>query len=264
MSFEQLASMFNRAWAFAFNWKKMLMLFLTLIFGGVFFLFFQGISLYLPIWLQIPFKWIPFFPIFGLLMAAGVLVGRSYLEEEEIEFTGHNTLTSLWSSLITASYFAIPLLIAFVACWVLLSLFILVKAIPYLGIFFGIVFSFAPFLLILAVLLLFAFALISLFFITPVAASKEKINWQNFVSGIKRDAFTHLLFLGIAVVPVWIAWFFLKKACLMSLGVYSFGDSQLEVILQSFFVLLPFSALFSPFLIFFFNFAVEAYLFHKS
>lgn len=261
MTLTTLKQMFNRACRYAFSMKKFFCLFLTLILSGLVFLFFQGIAIYAPLWLKWPLKCVPLFVIIGFLMAAGALLTQIYHkqingEEESIK----GTLFSSWELVFKASYLALPLLLAFLVFWILLGVFMLLKAIPYLGTFFGIILAFAPFLLNLGTLLLFLVALGMFFFLTPELALNKHIDRKQLVTRLTADLFSNLLLLVVAFVPVWVVWFFIGKAAWLTFEIYSTGDAPYEIVLQSFFMMLPFLAILTPVINFFFNFSLEAYL----
>lgn len=261
MTLQELTSIFNRALARTLNIKKFLALFLLLIFAGLIFLFFQGASLYITSWLKIPFKCIPWFIVIGFLMVGGVLLCK--MDFEDLKFEA--PLASTWEIIVRASCFTFPLLLAFIIFWVLLGVFILLKTIPVLGVFLGIVLAFAPFLLNLAILLLFVAALGVLFYLSPSLALKQKVDYKPVLRHFKGDVFTHLLLLIIGFIPTWIVWLFAREAIFLTFETYSYGDTPVFMFLQAFFMMLPCLAVLTPALVLFFSLAIETHQFnHKS
>lgn len=267
MKLKDIAGMFNRAWEYAFNVRKFLFMFLTLIIAGLLFIFFQGIGASASVWLQLALRFFPIFVAAALLMATGTFLIKTYIEEKEQSrddiMMGVGLKTSyatLGEPLIKAFYFVVPLLGAFIAFWILLALFILLKAIPYVGVFFGVILAFVPFLLNLAILLLMVAILGVLFFFTPLLAVKNHVDRKDLLVRLRADLFTHTLSLAIGFVPVWVIWMFVRSAAMLTFDVYSVGDSSLAMIMQAFFMLIPFAAAMSFPLIYFFNFALEAFL----
>lgn len=260
-----LAGMFNRSWEYAFRIRKFLFMFLALVTVGLIFLFFQAIAPYSTPWLEFAFRFAPFFISAALLMVVGTFLIKSYIQEKEEGpslMTGETLKSSFFTSsqpILMASYSALALLGAFIGFWILLGLFILLKSIPYIGVFFGVILAFVPFLLNLAILLLLVAVLGSLFFFTPVLAVKAHIERKDLLQRLRADLFTHIVTLAIAFVPVWVFWLFVRKAAQLTFEVYSAGDNQVVIILQAFFMLIPFAAAMAFPLIYFFNFALESF-----
>lgn len=261
MTLKDLAQMFNRSLAHSFGLKKFFCLFLTLILSGLIFLFFQAISTLVGSWFQLLLKYIPLFVIIGFIMAAGTVLIRFYAREREGEKLSFSEVAwQSWDLVFKASFLALPLLLAFLIFWILIGLFLLLKAIPYLGAFFGVFLAFAPFLLNLGTLILLFAALLAFFFVAPPLATTEKVNRIALFERIKKDLFTNLLLLGVAYLPVWIVWEFIGNAAGMTFQLYTQGTGPFQIVLRSLFMMLPFVAILSPAITFFFNFAYEAYL----
>ncbi len=270
MKLKDLAGMFNRSWEYAFSIRKFLFMFLMLVIVGLIFLFFQAIAPYSTPWLQFAFRFAPFFVSAALLMMVGTFLIKTYLEEKEqgpTHITGARVIegslkSSFFSStkpFLIASYCSLALLGAFIGFWILLGLFILLKSIPYIGVFFGVILAFVPFLLNLSILLLLVAVLGTLFFFTPLLALKTRIEREDLFARLRFDLFTHTVTLAMAFIPVWVVWLFVRKAALMTFEVYSAGDNQLVMVLQAFFMLIPFAAAMAFPLIYFFNFALESF-----
>ena len=260
-----LAGMFNRSWEYAFSVRKFLFMFLTLVIVGLIFLFFQALAPYSSPWVQFAFRFAPFFISAALLMGMGIFLIKTYVKEKEegpSPVTGKSIKSAFLTSskaFIVASYFALALLGAFIGFWILLGLFILLKSIPYIGVFFGVILAFVPFLLNLAILLLLVAVLGSLFFFTPIVAEKNRIERKDLTKRLRTDLCTHTATLAIAFIPVWIAWLFVRKAAQLTFKVYSTGDNHVVMVLQAFFMLIPFAAAMAFPLIYFFNFALESF-----
>jgi hypothetical protein len=261
MTLREIANMFNRSVAYAFGFRKLICIFAILFLSGLVILFFQGLALYSALWLKLPLRFIPIFIAIGFVMAGGIFLIRLYEKELEGE---HPYVLKVarhsWDLLIKATYLVLPLIVAFLIFWVLIGIFMLLKSIPYIGHLFGIFLAFAPFLLNFGILLLFLAALGAFFFFAPPLAKTEKLDQSGLSLRLRADFFLNILLLGIAYLPVWIVWLFVKNAALMTIGFYSYEDSQLEILLQGIFILLPLAAILSPAVTFFFNFAYESYL----
>lgn len=260
MTLKDLATLFNRSVFHAFEIRRFLFVLITLIISGIIYLFFQGIAFYSAPWLQMPLKTIPLFIMIGFIMAAGTFVIHSY--SQEVEGSKGSFLSLLkpsWELILKATYLALPLLILFLFFWILFGVFVLLKTIPYLGKVLGVILAFGPFLLSLGVLLLFLAALFAFFFAAPPLAVNGQVNRSHLMSRFKSDPFSHLILLGVASVPLLIAWKFLNTSANITFQLYSFNEEPIETVFQSVFILLPFAGIFTPFLIFFFLFAYDSY-----
>ncbi|MFZ0564967.1 MAG: hypothetical protein WAM28_02080 [Chlamydiales bacterium] len=259
MTFKDLAILFRKACSSSFKLKKFLFLFLVLAISGLIYLFFQGVSLYFTNWTRLPISFLPFFLVSGPLLAAETFILELYHREQKAEsLSFRQAMLESWEIMLRSSYLALPVLVAFFLLWVLLAIFILLKAIPLLGKLFGIILAFGPFLINLGVLVLLLSILFLFFFVIPSFVVNKKIDRTLLLKKIRSDPFTHVLLLAAALLPVWIAGKIIGKAALMTLFTYSFEDKVLTT-LQLFFVMLPVVALMTPAINFFFNFAMESY-----
>lgn len=259
MTLQHLSHMFNRAWRQAF--EKRCFFFLAAVLALVGWLVVLCFSL-APVagsWGGIALVWFPFFFAIGILLAAEVVLVRFYRERDHLGFG--SAFIQSWEGMLSASYLAIPLLLASVLVWVLLGLFILLKEIPFLGSFFAVIFAFIPFLLFLSVgfLLLVAYALF--FFIAPEIGAQDKFHrillikaWRR----IRKDVFVNFLAALIAVLPFGIIVWLLTMATRMTKMLYHVPTHSLASVLQSLIVTLPFVLILTPAVNFFFNFATEA------
>ncbi len=260
MTLQDIAQMFNRSLAHAFRWKKFVGFALLLILAGLLYLLFESVAGYAPYWLGLPLKFVPLFVGVGLIMAAGTLLVRLYIKEQEKETS--TFMQVVWDSLsllVKAACLSFPLLFAFGAFWVVLAVLLLLRAIPYFGNALGVVLAFLAFALNFGTVLLFIAALLAFFFLVPSLAVTEKLECKSVLKPLKENLFSALLLLAVACIPFWIVWKIVGLAAVLTLQAFAFGDSVIEVLLQSFFMLLPIAALLTPALTFFFNFAYESY-----
>lgn len=265
MILKELSFLFNKALLKAFDLKKFVSLFLVLVMSGFIFLFFQGIGLPLPFWFKLLLYYVPFYLIIAFLMCAGIVLVKGYDQESKGENTSLTDLMKSSSDLFAkASFLVLPLLGAFMGFWVLLGVFALLKSIPYLGMILGVMLAFVPFLLQAGIFLTLIGGLFLLFFAVPDLAITGSFDWKAFLKRFGRDPFSHLLFLGVAFLFVWLIYFILFGAGWAIFQTYSIDDPPLAVVLQSFFVLFPFVGILTPFIIFFFHFACEARSFLMS
>jgi hypothetical protein len=257
MTLQDLAGMFNRSWDHAFNFRKFLALFLVLVLTGLIFIFFYGVAIYATNWFGLALHFVPVFIGMALLMAVGSVLVQNAIDEKEGSDPKKITVESMFvrsgKFFIRACSFALPLLGAFLCLWILLGLLILLKAIPFVGILLGIVMAFGPFLLNLAMILLIVAAVGSLFFFTPLLATKAQFQKKDLTDTLKADLFTHLVTFILSVIPVWFVWKLVKGAANLTFQVYSISELPVMTVLQSFFILIPAAAALTFPLIFFFN-----------
>ena len=159
-------------------------------------------------------------------------------------------------------------MLAYLSLWIMLGVFFLLQEVPYLGHFFGIVLSFAPFLIIFGSLLLCLANLGLLFFIAPAVAlqsSKITSTVKQIWEAVSKKIFSSLVLLFIALIPIVCVVGLLCLAALLTRMSFLVTDRSLTVALEWFFIMIPFCAILSPVVIFFFNFSAESYqLLHRS
>lgn len=265
MKLTELATLFNRSAGHAFSIQKNFILFFALILFGLIFLSFQGIGVYLSSeWAKFFFLGIPFFLLILLLLACGVLINTLYAYERDDKTPAFKELfSSLRGKMVKASYFGLPLLLGFIALWAFMGVFILLKSIPYLGRFLAVILAFAPFIFSLGVILLLVAGILILFFFTPMLTFHESVDRAALITRLRGNLFTHLLLLAVALIPFWIVWFLLSKALDLTFALFSAGDQPIDLVLQGLFILIPIAAILTLPLAFFFNFALESYLYTK-
>lgn len=256
---------FNRAFKYTIDFKKWLLTFIVLALCGLLVVFFRGIALTTSGWFVMSLTFFPIFLCAGVLLSTGILLIRVYHDQIKQKAVDYKELfLHSWELVIGASYFAIPIILCYLVFWVLLGVFILLGKIPSGGEFFAVVLSFAPFLLNFGSLLLCLCSFMLLFYVSPIVALKGldrmKIS-QIFVRKIMQDPFSNLLFGIVGVLPAVLFLGLLVGAVLLTGTVCPDCDSTLGLVLQWFFTMIPFTALLTPAVIFFFNFAAEAHVF---
>jgi hypothetical protein len=251
--FKELSAMFNRSWEYALNLKNFFYIFCGLLLSGLLFFLFQLLGFSASSWLHLPLKFIPFSFSFFIMIVTGALLLST--DKREIEHTFKFSFAAMGHIIISAAYLAIPLLLAFIILWVLLGIFILIKAIPYVGKIFGVFLSFLPFIVNLAALLLGIIAVVMLFFLTPVIEEKGNLEFKDFLKRFSAPLFEHCVAFVTAVFPVWAAWLLARHALFMTLSLHSSSTMFLHVLM----VLVPFAAFLTIPVIFFFNFSREVY-----
>jgi ABC-type multidrug transport system permease subunit len=126
----------------------------------------------------------------------------------------------------------------------------------------GVLLSFGPFLLVLASLMLGVFALLLLFYATPHIAFKRHVEWtiaEEVFERLRVSPLTNILLLLIGVAPLLVSVGLLTLSAVLTGMHYISAEAVMGVSLQWFFIMIPFSMLLTPFVVFFFNFAMEGY-----
>ena len=253
-----------RAWKGAFSKRKWVMTFIALSFCGVLVVFCRALALNASSWVRLSMLFLPFFLSSGFLLVLGVLLIRLYMQEKR--GLAPSTARLLAGSVTTAvgtSYLSFPPVLAYLFLWIALGLFFLLREIPYLGPIFNVVFAFGPFLLIFGSLVLCLLNIGLLFFVAP-AAAKESIRSVDFVlrtwKTICQKPFLSLFLFFIGLLPILFVGGMLTLAALLTNVNFSLEAPTIARALEWFFVMLPFSLILSPAILFFFHFAAESYL----
>ncbi|MDB6081236.1 MAG: Conserved putative rane protein [Chlamydiia bacterium] len=264
MFFKELEKLFERAGRFVFSKAKLLTTVITLALLGVMIVCSMGLSLHAGEWVALSLTFLPIFLATSVLSALGVLLIRSYHDEIKNRDTNvAKTVTAMTDSLFTSSYFFLPIILIYLLLWVVLGLFFLMKAIPIIGDAFAVIFAFGPFLLILGSLLLSLASIFLLFTATPVMALKsltgeklfQYVHEQRF-----QQIFLRLVLCLLSLLPLIVTACLLWLAAKITTVVYVDQENTLQMVMQWFFIMLPFAAILSPTVIFFFNMATETHI----
>lgn len=263
MTFQEVEQMFNRAFQYAFSKKKFLFMFPVLLTCGVMIVFCRALSLDVNPWVWMSLAFLPVFLCTGVLLAAGVLLTRMYYHEVKgLAFGFRKLLTQSFQLLVGVSYLSLPLVLTYLLLWTLLGVFFLLKGLPGLGDAMGVLLSFGPFLLVLGSFGLSIVSVLLLYFVTPHVALKNSMNYhvlEEMVTRLRSSLFANLLLFSLGVFPLVCVVGFLTIGAVMTGISYFSAKAALSVSLQWFFIMVPFCAILTPFVIFFFNFATESY-----
>jgi hypothetical protein len=259
-----LEKSFNRAIEHSFSLNRFLMTFLVLVVCGLLFVFCQSLTYHASPWLCLALRFLPIFLISGLLLALGVILTKMYTFQ--LQNMGVNLRRLLQSSMdliIGISYLSLPPLLVFIVCWMFLGLFFLFKEIPGIGEFLSVIFSFGPFLLIFISFLLILVNVLLLFFIAPAATILSlrkgmvaKKVWEITRNRILSSA--KLFFVG--TLPLLILFALLYFSLVLTNTCFFVSQNSFLRAMELFFLMIPFAALISPAVVFFFNFAAESHL----
>lgn len=260
MLWSEIEKSFYRAGALAFSRKKMVVAFPVLVLCGVLIVFCRAVAFDASDWVALSLTFLPVLLSAGLLLPLGVVLIRIHQCESK-----HHTLhlkqlciDSLELILGTA-YLALPSVLLYLMLWIVLGVFFLLKE---LGDFFGVLFAFAPFILIFAALLLCLFNLGVLFFVAPVTALQPAQRGslvRKVLSLIGQRPLTTLALFLLSLVPAAILVGLLSMAALLTDVRFTVAENSLSVALEWFFIMVPFCALLTPAVTFFFNFAAESH-----
>ncbi|MBA3238238.1 MAG: hypothetical protein H0T62_07840 [Parachlamydiaceae bacterium] len=265
MNLTDIRRIFNRALILTFSTKKLLMISSLLALCGLLVVFSRGLAVHANYWITLSLTFTPILLCTGVLLSAGIFLTRVYHDEikgKEVNYS--EILANSWEAIIAASYFSIPIVLIYLLLWMILGIFILLQEIPGVGNFFMAILAFAPFLLNLSSLLLCIFALLVLYFVTPIVALKggNRIQLANRLTDrIKGDAFFNLLLGTLAILPLVFSVGILAFAAFLTESMCgAICNSSVYTVIHSFFMMIPFAIMLSPAVIFFFNLAAEAHV----
>jgi hypothetical protein len=263
MDFQAFSFIFNRALVHTFSRTKLFFVFILLAMSGLLVVFFHGLSLHAGPWVMLSLTFLPIFICTGILLSMGILLIRMYYDElKQRDSNIWTTLSHSWEIVIGASYFALPIIFSYMLLWMLMGIFVLLREIPLVGDFFGIVLAFAPFLINLGTLVLCLIAFALLFFVAPLIALKGLERGAVFQMAVKRleyDPFANCVLIIVALLPLALVTLLLMLSAYLTGGLCPDCHNSLQAVLKWFFIMVPFTACLTPGVIFFFNFAAEAH-----
>lgn len=265
MTLSDIQFIFNRALAHTFIKKKLLSVFLVLLLCGVLVVFFRGLATNAGQWFILSLTFLPIFLCAGFLLSTGIILVRIYHDELKKKTISYRAIVGKsWDIVIGSTYLSIPIILSYLLLWMLLGIFFLLNDIPGLGMFFGVILAFAPFLINLVSLVLCVLSVSMLFFVTPIVALKG-LNGiqvsQTLAKRFQNDTFLNILLAMIAATPLLLILGLLIAAAILTGTVCYTCDHPLYITLQWFVMMIPFTAMLAPAVIFFFNFAAEAHVF---
>ncbi len=269
MRWNDLENCFNRSVYLAFSKVKLLITFTVLVLCGILIVFCRGLAFNAGGWLAMSLTFLPILLSGGVLLSLGVLLIRIYHHEvKNIRWNYLKILQSSWQLILGTSYLAIPPILIYLLLWIVLGIFVLLQEIPAIGEAMAIILAFAPFLLIFAALLLCIINLLLLFFVSPAIALRPTRKFhltKSLLTSLSENIFSKLVFFFFALFPLGLMVGLLSLSAVLT-GL-SFPEMQrsLSIVLKWFFIMLPFCAILTPGVVFFFNFAAECFnLFHKT
>lgn len=265
MNWQDVEKIFNRSMAHSFSKRKFLLVFPVLSLCGLLTVISRTISHASGQWVQMSLAFLPIFLCAAFLLAAGMVLVRIYhYEIKKTPFVYWKVIQSSKELFMGIPYLVVPLIFAYLILWMILGVFYLVRSIPKAGPVIGSIFSFGPFLLVLGSLILGFLSLMTLFFLTPQAAVKTELRPQlaeEVFRNLKVNPFQNFIFLLLSLVPLLVVVGFLSLAAVVTQILYVESTLGFSIALKWLFIMVPFCALLTPAVIFFFNFSAEAQAF---
>jgi hypothetical protein len=267
MTWNDLERSFLKAWESVFSRKKVFVAFIALSLSGLLFIFCKALAIEASSWMRLSLLFLPILLSSVFLLVFGTLLIRIYAHENRGLTLGVGSLFSGSMDIaIGTSSLSFPPILAYLCLWICLGVFFLLKEIPFIGPFFNIIFAFGPFLLIVGSLLLCLFNVCLLFFMAPAVAKlsvREGFQGLEFSRRIwisfKARPFLSLALFFIGALPGLLIGAVLSLAAMLTNVSFSLDGPSFALALEWFFVMLPFSALLSPAIVFFFQFAAESH-----
>ena len=265
MSFIELEKIFNRSFLLGYSKKRFLFLFPVLFISGLSVILCRALAIKATGWVLLSLSFVPFFLCGAALFAVGIILSRFYyLERKWYAISLKQVIADTWHVLIAIPYLTVPLLLIYLIVWSLMGFFYLLHEAPLLGDFFGVIFSFGPFLLTVVSLLLCILHICLLFFLTPLIAFK-KVRLaeipKRLLEHFAISPFINLLFLLIALSPAILVTGVLMLSASLTGATFAVTPNSFALIMQWFIIMIPFSALLTPAIVFFFNFASESFFY---
>lgn len=264
MNLSDVGAAFNRALAYTFSKKKLLLVYAVILACGLLTVFFRGLAAQAGSWTLLSITFLPIFFSVGLLLSMGILLIRIYHDEVKQRPVDYwTTASKSWDTIVGAAYFFIPILLGYLALWIIFAIYMILKAIPGIGEFLGVILAFVPFILHLSILALVVISWAILFFVSPLIAlrSMDKVRMvEGIFHRLQIDPFSNLILAMLGLVPLAIFGAFAFLALYLTESVCFSCLNPLQRVLENFFILIPFAAILTLPIIFFFNFAAEAHV----
>lgn len=270
MSWKELENCFHRAITYTFSKKRIFLTFSALVLCGLLMVFGRALSFNTSDWIAMSLVFLPILLSSGILLSLGVVLIRMYSHEvKKISLSWKRLVTGSIDLILGTLYLSIPPVFVYLLLWMGLGLFYLLGEIPGIGTFFSIVLAFGPFLLILSSLLLCLANLILLFFVAPALAVqpfKRGGALQRLAAQLRGQFLTGAVLFLVALIPILLTAGLLSFSAMLTHTGFAIEQKSLSMALEWFFIMLPFCALLTPSVIFFFHFAAESYwlLQHRS
>lgn len=264
MTWKELEFLFNRALRFTFSRKKLCFMSPVLVSCGVMVVLCKAMAIDASHWVRTSLNFLPLFFCSVILIAAGIILVRIYHDEvKALPISYRKTIKSSMELMVQVAYLSMPLILGYILLWTMLGLFYLLRELPIMGEFLRVVLSFGPFLLLLGSFVLSVLAVKMLFYMTPAVALRSMAHLQVLDDLYKRfmaNPFTNCVLFIMSILPFGVISALMTLAAVMTETHYMSIEPDSVHGLGLFFIMIPFSLLLSPAVIFFFNFAAESYV----
>lgn len=219
-------------------------------------------------WLSLALVLFPFFVWITSLSMAGVFITRVYHHRVKgIEYSLRDLYLQSKAAIIEVLYFSTPILLLFTAVWALLGFFFLLQSLPALGNLIMSLLAAVPLLLLFCCVALLDLSFCVLFFSVPAISlgSKKKLALIYEVVGKFQLAplllIKHML---LASLPLVLLCIYFAIALTLDALIFSSSQHIFYAFLQLISFMLLISFIFTPAVIFFFNFAAESHVYFKK
>ena len=260
MNFEALEKLFKNS--ITFNKKKLLITFLALSFCGFLVSLIRSITVHVGTWGQITLSILPGILTFTTLFFLGIYLNLlKNFEKNDVEISYLNLFFKSSKVVGPVLSLALPLLVLFLAFSCILGMFFLLKHLPVIGQMLSAILTLGPFIMFFGSLCLAMLSIVMYFFLTPIISKENNITLNSLTQAyeqFKKSPALNLLLFFLASVPLTFILVMLGCSLLFTQMAYGKEIATAFVGLKWFFLMLPFNAILSPFLIFFFNFSCES------
>lgn len=264
MTWKEVEYIFNRALKFTFSKRKLLLTAAVLIFCGLIIVCFRTLGNRANDWFSISMTFLPIFFNAAILLAGGIILARVYHHEVKgLPVSYQKILSDSKDLMVEVAYLAVPMILVYLLLWTLLGIFYLLKEIPGIGDALGVILSFGPFLLLLGSFVLSLISVLVLFVVTPLVSFRSSAQLEMLQMAWKRltfSPFSNIVLMLIGLFPLSLVAILMTIAAFVTGKSYVAAENPVAIGMEWFFIVLPFSALLAPAVIFFFNFSAEVHV----
>jgi hypothetical protein len=262
MNWTSLETAFQKAFRGSFSYRQCLTAFVALVSSGSLTVLCWALSYKAPAWISLSLFFVPIFASFAILLIAGMILCKMYLQEDRrSDFSFEQILFWAKEIFISIASLVRSFLFIYLIVWSAMGVFFLLKALPWIGEFLSIFLSIGPFLFIFASFLLCFASVVFVFFVAPMATLDtirsgtllHKV-WQIWQGHI----LSALLLLFLSAIPFLFTTILLYFSAMLTNTSFFSSESSLSIAMQRFLLMIPFVAILTPSLVFFFHFAVES------
>ena len=262
MNLVEIEKFFNRSLLLSCTKKKLLLTFPVVVLCGLLVVFFRVLAFGIGGWVGMSLLFLPILLCSGVLLSLGILLIRIYYHEvKSIKVNLKRIFSTSWQLILGTFYIMLLPVLIYLFLWIFLAIFMLLRQIPHIGEVFGNIFAFTPFLLIFFSIILCLGNIFILFFISPYIAfkAKEKFNIaKSILLVLKNHLFSGIFLFLWALFPIILVVILLIVAAILT-NINVSAHNILSLAVSWFFIMLPFAAILTPCINFFFNFAAESY-----